>query len=215
MVTATEILTLAQWFSPTFPVGSFAYSHGLEWDIESGTIKTGADVQDWISLVLRDGAGWNDCLLLAAAYRAEGDPAVAEIDATSRALAASRERLQETVQQGASFCRAVSGITRTDLYDLTYPVAVGRAARLENLPLDVTAQHYLQAFISNLVSVAMRLVPLGQTEGQVLIHALAPSCIDFARRALAADLNDLSATTFLCDIAAMKHETQYSRIFRT
>lgn len=215
MVTATEILTLAQWFSPAFPVGAFAYSHGLEWSIDSGAVQTASDVEDWIAQALHHGAGWNDCLLLAAAYRAETDQALDEVDATARALASSRERLQETVQQGASFCRAVSGITCSGLSDLTYPVAVGRASRLENLPLEATAQYFLHAFTSNLAAIAMRLVPLGQTEGQALIHTFTPSCIDIARRALAADLDDLSATAFLSDIAALKHETQYSRIFRT
>lgn len=215
MATATDILTLAQWFSPAFPVGAFAYSHGLEWAIDRGAVQTGPETQAWIVQVLHYGSGWNDCLLLAAAFRAKDRQALEEIDATSRALAASRERLQETDLQGASFCQAISGITSADLAHLTYPVAVGRAAKLENLPLEITAQHYLHALTSNLASVAMRLVPLGQTEGQTVIRTLAPDCIDIARRALAADLDDFHTSAFLSDIAAMKHETQYSRIFRT
>lgn len=215
MATATDILTLTQWFSPGFPIGAFAYSHGLEWAIDCGDVTTAKETRDWINTVLHDGAGWNDCILLAAAYRASDARKLADIDAISRALAASRERVQETANQGAAFCTVASAISPMELADLTYPVAAGRAASLENLPLDLTAQIYLQGFASNLATVAMRLVPLGQSEGQTLIRDFTPACIDIANRAIAADLNDLRSSAFLSDIAAMKHETQYSRIFRT
>ena len=117
--------------------------------------------------------------------------------------------------QGAAFCAALSSVWKADLKGLSYPVAVGRAAKLEGLPLELTAQFYLQAMVTNLASVAMRLVPLGQTDGQMVIRDLTPLCCEIVQRAVQADLEDLSATAFLCDIAAMKHETQYSRIFRT
>ena len=74
---------------------------------------------------------------------------------------------------------------------------------------------YLHSFLSNLAAVAMRLVPLGQTDGQRLINELKPMLVDLARDAVEGDLSDLNASSFLADIASMKHETQYSRIFRT
>lgn len=215
MATATELLTLTQWFSPSFPVGTFAYSHGLEWAVQSGDVTSAAQVQDWIETVLRHGAGWNDCVLMAAAYRVEEAQKLAHIDATARALAATRERLQETVLQGQAFCQAFSKLTSHKLDDLTYPVATGHAASLEGLPLDLTMQMYLHSFLSNLSAAAMRLVPLGQSDGQAIIRDLAPVCAEIAEHALNASLDDLSSTSFLADIAAMKHETQYSRIFRT
>jgi urease accessory protein len=94
-------------------------------------------------------------------------------------------------------------------------VAVGRAARLQNLPLPLVTEMFLQAFLSNLVACATRLVPLGQTDAQRLIRDLTPLCTTIAAKARDAGLEDLSSTAFLPDIAAMKHETQYSRIFRT
>jgi len=215
MATATDILTLTQWFSPSFPIGAFAYSHGLEWAINSGSVETAENTRQWIDGVLRFGAGWNDCLLLAASYRAHDAQALAEIDATSRALCASQERLQESDLQGAAFCKATSALCACDLAGLTYPVAAGQAARLENLPLNLTAKIYLQSFTSNLAAVAMRLVPLGQSDGQSLIRDLIPTCIKIADTAIACDLDELNSTAFLSDISSMKHETQYSRIFRS
>ena len=215
MATPTDILTLNQWFSPAFPVGAFAYSHGLEWAIEAGDVQNLATTSEWIETVLRHGTGWNDAVLLAAAFRADDIATLERVDATCRALASSRERVQETDLQGAAFCAALNSIWNADLNGLSYPVAVGRAARLEGLPLELTAQFYLQALMSNLASVAMRLVPLGQTDGQMVIRDLTPLCCEIAQKAVLADLDDLSATAFLSDIAAMKHETQYSRIFRT
>ncbi|MBO9452977.1 urease accessory protein UreF [Tropicibacter sp. R16_0] len=214
MATATDILTLTQWFSPAYPVGAFAYSHGLEWTIDAGDVATAAQTSAWIEDMLRHGAGWNDALFLAAAYHVEAED-LAKIDATARAFAASSERLKETRLQGEAFCDVTAKVWATDLAGLTYPVAVGRAARLEGLPLDLTAQFYLMAFASNLAAVAMRLVPLGQTDGQKLIRDLTPLCTQIAEDARRASLDDLNSTSFLGDIAAMKHETQYSRIFRT
>lgn len=215
MATATETLTLAQWFSPSFPVGAFAYSHGLEWAIESGAVRDPASTHDWIAQVLAHGAGWNDTLLLAASYHSADEAAVREVDAIARALAASKERLKETDLQGAAFCKVVSDLSDIPFGGLCYPVAVGWAAQRARLPLELTAQMYLQSFLSNLAAVAMRLVPLGQTAGQALIRDLTPRCIEIVDAALPRDLDDLTSTTFLADVAAIKHETQYARIFRT
>ena len=206
------ILTLAQWLSPAYPVGSFAYSHGLEWAVESGQVTDSKTLHTWLEAALQHGAGMADARILAAAYRAI-DPT--PIDATARAFSASAERLKETVLQGAAFVRATADIWQTKLPDLTYPVAVGHAARRHELPLELTVKMYLQAFMSNLAAAGMRLIPLGQTEGQRVIKALMPLCIEIADTALEGTLDDLSTTAFMSDIAAMKHETQYSRIFRT
>ncbi|WP_164661364.1 urease accessory protein UreF [Tropicibacter sp. Alg240-R139] len=215
MATPTDILTLGQWFSPAFPVGAFAYSHGLERSIDQGQVRTADDVQDWLDTVLHHGSVWNDTVLLASAYRAETPEELIMIDATCRALAASRERLMESDLQGSAFCAAVRDVWPVDLSDLTYPVAVGRAARLMDLPLELTAQMYVQAFVSNLAAAAVRLVPLGQTDGQRIVKHLTPACRDIAAKAVQADADDLRACSYVTDIAAMNHETQYSRIFRT
>lgn len=212
MPTDPALLTLAQWLSPAYPVGAFAYSHGLEQSITAGHVTDAAGLQGWVADVLRFGGGRNDALLLAAAYRAE-DPA--PIDATARALAASRERLLETEAQGAAFARTTRDTWGLELPDLCYPVAVGRAAALIGLPLTDTSALYLQAFASTLTSVGQRLIPIGQTQAQRAIRDLAPLCLEIAEETQQGDLDHLSSTAFLADIAAMRHETQETRIFRT
>ena len=215
MPTETDLLTLAQWFSPSFPVGAFAYSHGLEWAIESGQVTDANTAQGWIADVLEFGSGHNDSLFLAAAYAAQDPGELDHLDARCRAFAAARERVMETDLQGVAFCRTVAAVWGHELADYCYPVAIGRAARLQGLPLLATTQVYLHSVLANLAAVAMRLVPLGQTDGQIIIHTLSPLLADIAANAVPGGLDDLGTTSFLADIAAMKHETQYSRIFRT
>ncbi|MCV6585920.1 MAG: urease accessory protein UreF [Marinibacterium sp.] len=214
MAIATEdLLTLLQWLSPSYPVGAFSYSHGLEQAIETGQVRDAASLQGWIADVLEHGAGASDAILLVAAH---ADPAAADrFDATARALASSAERLKETDLQGAAFCNITRAVWDLPLAGLTYPVAVGTAAGLRGLAPDAVAAAYLHAFASTLASVGMRLVPLGQTDGQRIIRALAPLCQHIAADSLHGDPDRIGTSTFLADIAAMRHETQYSRIFRT
>ncbi len=202
------MLTLSQWLSPAYPVGAFAYSHGLERLVEGGL----TDLRPWLEDVLTYGSGSSDALFLAAAYHAKSPT---QTDAMCRAFAPSKERLMELELQGAAFCEVTAKAFRLPLENLAYPVAIGRAAALENIPLPLTMQLYLQAFASNLVAAGQRLLPLGQTEAQTLIHALTPLITRIAREAESGDLTTLSGTAFIADIAAMQHETQHSRIFRT
>jgi urease accessory protein len=117
--------------------------------------------------------------------------------------------------QGDAFGKTTSAIWQTDLPDLTYPVAVGAAAQQMGLDVQLTAMLFLQAFASTLVSVAVRLVPLGQTEGQKVLAALTPLCQSIAEQTNGATLDALQSTAFLSDIAAMNHETLTHRIFRS
>ncbi len=168
MAIATEdLLTLMQWLSPSYPVGTFSYSHGVEWAIESGQIVDAATLAAWVEDVLQFGAGAADARLLTAAHG--GDDSA---DATARAFAGSTERLKETVLQGVAFCDTTRAVWGLDLPALTYPVAVGTAARMRGLPLEPVSASYLHAFAANLVTVGMRLIPLGQTQGQRLIHSI-------------------------------------------
>ncbi|SMP18177.1 urease accessory protein UreF [Shimia sagamensis] len=214
-MTTDPILTLAQWLSPAFPVGAFTYSHGLEALVDMGTVHDTASFSAWLTDTIQHGAGQNDGVLLAHAYNAENVDALTKIDNLARALALSAERLLETDQQGAAFARTAAAIHDLDLTALTYPVAVGRAARLQNLPLRDTARLFLHAFAANLTSAAARLVPLGQTQAQATLAAVTPLCQEMADRALTLSLDDIAASTFVSDIASMRHETQYSRLFRS
>lgn len=210
-----EMLTLAQWFSPAYPVGAFSYSHGLEWAVEDGGVTDPVSLREWIGDVLRHGAGHSDGLFLAAAYLAPDENSVANIDAKARAFATTYERLRETESQGAAFCEITAAVWRHDLPNLTYPVAAGRAARIENLPVVLTTSMYLHAFAANLVAAGQRLARIGQSDAQSVLRELAPLCAKIAEQTKSGDLSLLSSTAFRAEIAAMKHETQYSRMFRT
>lgn len=208
------LLTLTQWLSPGFPVGAFAYSHGLETAIDTGEIQRVDDLEIWLRDLIGHGGGRSDILFLAASYSKDIN-VVHEADAAARAFAASAERLLETDQQGAAFCRTVQAVWGTKLEALTYPVAVGHAACMNGIPLELTARMYLHAFAANLISAAVRLVPLGQTEGQALLAELSLLVQTTADAAIDAPLSELSSQCFAADIAAMQHETQYSKVFRT
>lgn len=215
MPTNTGVLTLAQWLSPAFPVGAFAYSHGLETVIQQGQLKTSQDLQAWLEDVLVHGSGRSDCILLGAAYLAQTPQARAEVDAIARAFCASAERLMETTLQGEAFCKTVSDVWAAELTGLTYPVAVGAAAQRLDIAPSLAASMYLQAFLSNLVSAAVRAVPLGQTEGQAVLAALTPLIESVVADCAGCTVDDLHSAAFLSDIAAMQHETLNSRIFRS
>jgi len=210
-----DTLTLAQWFTPSYPLGAFAYSHGLETAISDGRITSAASLQDWLRDVLVHGSGRNDCILLRAAFLCEGLDALAEVDAHARAFAASAERLAEASVQGDAFARTTQAVWGGDVPPACHPVAVGYAAAQMGLPLALTAQMYLQSFASNLVSAAVRLVPLGQTEGQAVLAALTPLCREIVQDTRTATLDDLAGSAFMSDIAAMRHETLEHRIFRS
>ena len=207
-----DLLTLTQWLSPAYPVGAFAWSHGLEAAVARGDVRDADDLQAWLLAVLEQGAGRTDAILLCEAYRAEDVTPVAELAA---ALAPSRERRMETLQQGAAFAATTRAVWGFDLPDMAYPVAVGRAAALAEMPLLPVTQVWLQAFLGNLVQAAQRLMPLGQTVGQRILADITPAIIAIAETAQTATLDDIGSATFAVDTASMQHETQTSRIFRS
>ena len=211
MATPTELLTLTQWLSPAYPVGAFAYSHGLESAIREGLVGDGAALEDWLAAVLEHGTGRTDAILIALAHASEDLP---RLDAIARAYAGSRERLIETVDQGTAFGKVTGAIWGGTLPGC-YPVALGAAAGREGLPLALTQALYLQSVLSNLTAAAQRLMPLGQTGAQGILRRLTPRIPPLLARIEGAGEDDLSSSAFLPDIAALRHETLQPRIFRT
>ena len=219
-----ELLKLLTFLSPAFPVGSFSYSHGLEWLIDGGAIATAENLRSWIGDLLEIGSGWNDAVLLAAAYRAAAaEPerlvAIAEL---AEAMAPSKERHLETMAQGRAFLMAISAAWPCAAVDrlvqaggAAYPVAVAAVAAGHDIALETALPAWLNAFAASLVSVGVRLVPLGQSAGLQVLAELHPLIATVAERASRSTLDDLGAATILSDIAAMRHEEQFSRVFRT
>jgi urease accessory protein len=224
---AASHLPLLVWLSPSFPVGAFAYSHGLEWAQEAGDVTDAASLQAWLGDLLEHGAIRNDALLLAETYRAVRSadvPRLTEVAELALALCSSTERRLETVTQGNAFaaamgqswpCEAMALLREAWADDLSYPVAVAVAASGHDLSLADTLEAFALGFVANLVSAAVRLGVVGQTEGQRIIAALMPRAAETALFALSGTLDDLGGCAFRSDLASLRHETQYTRLFRS
>jgi urease accessory protein len=218
---------LMTWLSPAFPVGAFSYSSGIEWAVEAGDITDAASLQDWLSAMLSDGAGFCDGVFLAHVHRAASDgddKALREVAELASAFVPSRERQLETTTQGKAFIEiARNAWSHEDMERLiaicdspiVYPVAVGLVSAAHGVPLSATMHGFFHAVVSNWISAGARLVPLGQTDSQRVLAALEPVVVTTGHRAMAASLDDLGGATFRSDIASMRHETQYTRLFRS
>ncbi|WP_209424531.1 urease accessory UreF family protein [Pararhodobacter sp. SW119] len=212
----TPLLALTQWLSPAFPTGAFAYSHGLEQVVADGTVHDPATLQDWLRGILLHGAGRQDgALLIRALAPATSLDALDALDAMARALAPSAERLAETVELGTAFARSVAATTGRAMPPRALPVAVGEAARPLGLPAAQVAALYLQAFAGNLVTIATRHVPLGQSAGQRVLAQLLPPIQSLAQDLSSTEAPEISASALAADLAAMTHETKDVRLFRT
>jgi urease accessory protein len=220
-------LPLLVWLSPAFPVGSFAYSHGLEWAAEAGDIVDAATLKRWLIDLIELGAPRADCLLFAAAFRATERADWAELAAINElaiALAGSSERRLETSAQGGAFaaamraawpCPALERLPAQGEDPIAYPIAVAVAAAGHGLDLASSLEAFGLALLANLVSAAVRLGTIGQTDGQKTLAALMPEVRALAHHAAGAGLEALGGCAIRSDIAAMRHETQYSRLFRS
>jgi urease accessory protein len=218
---------LLLWLSPSFPVGAFAFSHGLEWAAEQGWIKDRPTLQAWLADLITLGSAKNDMILLAAASCAAttGDDAtLKDVLELASAMQPSAERHLEAVTQGGAFlaqieaawpCEAVERLKTLQDGEIAYAVAVGVAAAGHAIPLSSTLQAYGLAFLGNLVSAAVRLGVIGQTDGQKVLAALVPAVNEAAERAATATLDALGSACWRSDLASLQHETQYTRLFRS
>jgi urease accessory protein len=218
---------LLLWLSPAFPVGAFAYSHGLEWAFEAGDVTDADSLADWLAALARFGGPHLDAALFALAFRAAAAadwPALDAVNQTAVALAGSAERRLETTAQGAAFriaaragwdCEALRRVAARDGEKLAYPVAVAAAAAGCGMALSRATEAFVVGQLTNLVSAATRLGIVGQTEGLRILARILPELSGLARDAADATLDDLGGCALRSDIAAMRHETQYSRLFRS
>lgn len=210
-MSTADLLTLTQWMSPAFPLGAFAYSHGLEQAVASGEVQDSAGLEQWLRDILDLGAGWNDAVLLALTHRGADAAEMADL---ARALAATRERWEETAAQGRAFAATVSALG-APVAPAALPVAVGMAARGLSLSTAEVVALYLHSFASNLVSAGVRFIPLGQTEGQAVLARLHPAIEALTGRAATADEGDLGGAAIRADLGAALHEDMEVRIFRS
>lgn len=226
-LTSAALYRLMAWLSPAYPVGAYSYSCGIEWAVEAGDIGDVATLRDWLSVMMENGSGLSDGIFLVHAHRSADERRekdLREIAELAAAFAPSKERHLETTAQGRAFVDATRAAWPCETLDLltkvwdgpvAYPVAVGVAAAGHAIAVRAALHAFLHAIAANWISAGVRLIPLGQTDGQRALAELEPAIIATAERALKSSLADLGGAALRADLASMRHETQYTRLFRS
>jgi urease accessory protein len=223
-------LLLQLWLSPAFPIGSYTYSHGLEYAVEAGMLRDRAALERWIGGILAFGAGHSDALLLRESHRAVATGEIArfcEIAAFAAALRGTSELALEAEAQGAAFLRALAtgwpflvlrepflALAQADIR-APYVIVVAAASALAGIELRLALPSYLQAFAANLVSAALRLIPLGQSDGVAALAALSERLPDIVNTVERTSFDDIGSAALAVDFCSASHETQYTRLFRS
>jgi len=224
---AAALYRLMAWLSPAYPTGGFAYSSGIEWAVEAGDITDAATLERWLAAMMREGGGFCDAVFLVYAHRAAAAQDNAELRGVAElaaAFAPSKERFLETTAQGRAFldatraawpCAALDRLLAAWEGPLAFPVSVGVAAAGHGIALEPSVTAFLYAIAANLVSAAVRIVPLGQTDGQRVLAKLEHVLAATEACALVCPLDEIGGAVVRADLASMRHETQYTRLFRS
>jgi urease accessory protein len=229
-VAPLALLRQQSWFSPAFPTGSYSYSHGIEWAVEAGHIHDRRSLVDWLEADLCYGSGRNEAIFFIEAWRSATDDDCEKLLKIAELAAAFRgtsEFALETSQQ-ATACLATLRRVWPDplleslselLSDLriapVFSVVLGVRAARQDIPATLALPAFLQSYLANLVTAGVRLIPLGQTDGQLGIAELEPAVLAAAAQAEEATIQDLGSASFMVDLASASHETQYTRLFRS
>jgi len=224
------LLRLQSWLSPAFPTGSYSYSHTVEWAVEAGYIKDRESLVDWLGADLCFGSGRNEAIYFCEAWctaRDNDSVKLFEIAELAAAFRGTSEFALESSQQGSA-CRAtlrqvwpnrlldsLSELLSEREVPPVLAVILGVRSAREGIPISVGLPAFLQSYVANLVTAGVRLVPLGQTDGQLAIAALEEAVLATSIRARDATIDDLGSAAFMVDLASMAHETQYTRLFRS
>ena len=224
------LLRLQSWLSPAFPTGAYSYSHGLEWAVEAGHVHDRKSLVDWLEADLCYGSGRNEAIFFSEAWRCAIDDNLMKLFEIAELAAAFRgtsEFALESSQQGAACLatlrqvwphRVLDGLADILLEGQVQPalaVVLGASAATQGVPASVALPAFLQAYLANLVTAGVRLIPLGQTEGQFAIAELEEAVLATSVAAKQATIDDLGSAALMVDLASMFHETQYTRLFRS
>jgi urease accessory protein len=229
-VSQLALLRQQSWLSPAFPSGSYSYSHGVEWTVEAGHIHDRKSLVDWLEADLRYGSGRNDAISFIEAWRCakENDcEKLLEIAELAAAFRGTSEFALETSQQAASCLATLRRVWPDPLLEIlsellselrispVLSVVLAVRAAKQDIPATLALPAFLQSYLANLITAGVRLVPLGQTDGQLAIAELEPAVLAVAAQAQQATIHDLGSVGFMVDLASALHETQYTRLFRS
>tara|TARA_B100001248_G_scaffold129623_1_gene97190 strand:- start:147 stop:860 length:714 start_codon:yes stop_codon:yes gene_type:complete len=223
----SDLHTVLTWFSPSYPIGSYAYSHGLEYAVEEGLVKDPQTLLGWIRDLLFFGTGYNDSIIINSIYDSVANDNCVEFDYISQianAIKPTKEIALESYQQGVSFKNILMDVYSNSnltfylnrLDDcITYPSVVGVAGGIFEVEKKLLLHSYLHAFTSNILSAALRIMPIGQTEIQKIIFQMKGNVEEMTNKSLGLSLSDLGSSVFISDWASSKHQNQYTRLFRS
>jgi urease accessory protein len=229
-ISTTGVYRLAVWLSPAFPVGAYTYSSGIEHAVEAGLVIDAESLFAWVAAMLRTGQGRVDADFFRDAYAAAADGSeedLATVAEMADAMRGTRELALESASQGDAFLSAVRAAWPEPRLDAlaaqlaalrrkpAYAVAVGVTAAVHAVPRREALTAFLHAVAANLVSAGLRLIPLGQTDGQRVTARLEPVVVRAADDALRRSRSDIGAATPMVDWTSIQHETQYTRLFRS
>ena len=230
LLTPLSLLRLQSWLSPAFPIGSYSYSHGLEWAVEAEFVTDQASLIEWLEADLCHGSGWNETIFFTEASRstaAQDAASLGEIAALAAAYRGTSELALEASQQAASclatllavwpdpFLETFSGWLKDCSIPPTLSVLMAVRAAGEGIPADLALPAFLQSYVANLATAGVRLIPLGQIGGQRTVAALEKAILSVCERSRTATVEDLGSAAFMVDLASAGHETQYTRLFRS
>jgi urease accessory protein len=221
-----SFLRLQSWLSPTFPNGAYSYSHGLEWATEAGHVYDRSSLVDWLEADLCYGSGRNEAVFFSEAYRSAVDNDRAKLMRVAEMAAAARGTSEfglESSQQATACLNTLRQVWFDRILDffLDMPfqpvlaVVLGARSARERIPVRVALPAFLHSYIANLVTAGVRLVPLGQTDGQLAIAELENAVLFASAQGTYATLDDLGSAGFMVELASIAHETQYTRLFRS
>ncbi len=224
------LLRLQSWLSPAFPTGSYSYSHGLEWAVEAGHIHDRKSLVNWLEADLCYGSGRNEAIFFSEAWRCAIDDDSAKLFEIAELAAAFRgtsEFALESSQQAAACLAMLRQVWPDRVLDWlseilcerhvqpALAVVLGVRSARQGISASLALPAFLQSYIANLVTAGVRLIPLGQTDGQLAIAELEEAVLAASAQAKKATIDDLGSAAFMVDLASMAHETQYTRLFRS
>jgi len=229
-ISQLALLRQQSWLSPAFPTGSYSYSHGIEWVVEAGHIHDRKSLVDWLEADLCYGSGRNEAIFLIEAWssaREEDCGKLLEIAGLAAAFRGTSEFALETSQQAASCLATLRRVWPDPLLESfsellselrispVLSVVLGVRAAKQDIPATLALPAFLQSYLANLITAGVRLVPLGQTDGQLAIAELEAAVLALAAQAQQATIHDLGSVGLMVDLASASHETQYTRLFRS
>jgi urease accessory protein len=221
-----SFLRLQSWLSPTFPNGAYSYSHGLEWAAEAGHVYDRSSLVDWLEADLCYGSGRNEAVFFTEAYRCAIDDDRAKLMRVAEVAAASRgtsEFALESSQQATACLNTLRQVWFDQILDFlsemqfqpVLAVVLGARSAKERIPARVALPAFLHSYVANLVTAGVRLIPLGQTDGQRAIAELENAVLFASAQGRCATLDDLGSAGIMVELASIAHETQYTRLFRS